>query len=1229
MEDKICHTNHIRATHIFNDTISYLLHHVTRIMKTILNVYPDRPNSKCAQKTDRTKSDMNRLSKDYPFRIKWFSAKKEIFNMKLGIHPMRLVLAVFILISAVTQANTNYRFEQLTVDDGLSQSYINAIIQDHMGFLWIATEYGLNRYDGYNFKIYKYDRKDSTTLASSRVNCLYMDRANQLWVGTDHGLHLYDRKKDRFIRYQEKADNTGLSNNSIDNIYEDTLGHLWVATSVGLNLLNPENNTFTHFFAEADNPNSLTDDRISSFAEIEGCLWMATGNGLTRLDLNTMKFKQYRHDINNPYSLKSNDVNKLCVDFLGTLWIGYRSQGLGHIQKNKNGEIEFIHQDLTQNRSNPSNNYVFSFWPTSGNKMWIGTSNGGLNLYDINSRTFVNFRNDKKNPFSLSTNSIHALCMDHGGNVWAGTNNAGLNVIKKYKQAIRSYGMMEGNPNSLSHNSVTAFSESSDGKIWIGTDGGGLDLFDPVSGQYRHYNAKNSGLNRDAILDITQYNGNLWLCTWGGGVNRFNPQNGRFETYTTNNTDMASDNIMNLDIDAEGNCWIATNNLGLIELDPRSRAVLHHYTTQNSELHDNSLTDILVSRENKIYIGGYNGLCVIDPESRLFTVFKKDIEDENSLSSDVIITIFEADDGTIWVGTQEGLNRYAAGKFSRYYESDGLPNEVIMQIVEDDHHNLWVSTSKGLSRFNPSKKTFKNYFQSDGLQSNDFNRRSGICTRSGELYFGGVKGFSVFHPDSLKLNENPPSVVITDFQLANKPVPIGLKGSPLKRHISLLDTLQLNYQQNEFSFEFVALDFTSPEKNQYAYLLEGYDKQNEWHEVGTQRKATYTNMNPGKYIFRVKASNNDGLWNEEGASIYLVIKPPIWATWWFRIILILVIVTLVIAIYRVRVRSLAAQQRILQKQVEERTAELTQKTNEIEASYRRLSETGKTLASNSQLVNMATAEINEAMNEVKIGAISQSDFVTQTKQVVEALLTTIQKVNYETKNSAKAAEKTVNAVEVSTQSMQSTLSSMEEIEMNVEEIWTVMQNLMKHSTRIGEVIHFIEDIASRVNVLALNALIEAVKAEKYGQGFMVVAKEIRELAKNTTDSTFEISDTISMIQTDVSHIEKITKKGLAQVKQSARMTHEGRSTLDKICKSVREETERLHAIANKIKEMQSFSQKVQNAIESVASVSKKNRETVERVNASTSEVGSRIAELSNLAQSLSIIRDNMTGSQLN
>jgi methyl-accepting chemotaxis protein/ligand-binding sensor domain-containing protein len=1149
--------------------------------------------------------------------------------MKSGMHPMRIALVVLIWISAVTQASNNYRFEHLTVDDGLSQSYINAIIQDHMGFLWIATEYGLNRYDGYNFKIYKYDRQDSSTLASNRINCLYMDRENQLWVGTDHGLHLYNRDKDLFMRFQEKADSTGLSNNSIDNIYEDSQGRLWVSTTNGLNLMNRKNNTFTHFYAEQGNPHSLTADRVSSFAETGGQLWMATGNGLTRLDLVTMVFTQFQHDIKNPYSMKSNDVNKLCIDYTGSLWIGYRSEGLDHVQKNKNGEIEFIHYDLTQNGLNPSNNYVYSFWPTNGKNMWIGTSNGGLNLYDLNSHTFVNFQNDKKNPFSLSTNSIHAICVDRGGNVWAGTNNAGLNVIKKYKQAISSYGMMEGNPNSLSHNSVTAFSESSDGKIWIGTDGGGLDLFNPVSGQYRHYNSKNSGLNRDAILDITQYNGNLWLCTWGGGVNRFDLQNGRFETYTTDNTNMVTDNIMSLAVDHGGNCWLATNNMGLIELDPHSRAVLHHYTAENSGLHDNSLTDVLVTHENKVFIGGYNGLCIMDPETRQFTLYKKDATDENSLSSDVIIAIFEASDKTIWVGTQEGLNRYEAGKFTRYYESDGLPNEAIMQIVEDDHHNLWVSTSKGISCFNPSKRTFKNYYQSDGLQSNDFNRRSGICTRSGELYFGGVKGFSMFHPDSLKLNENPPSVVITDFQLANKPVPIAQKGSPLSRHISLLDTLQLNYQQNEFSFEFVALDFTSPEKNQYAYLLEGYDKQNEWHEVGAQRKATYTNMNPGKYIFRVKASNNDGLWNEEGASVYLVIKPPVWATWWFRIIMMGAIGTLVVAIYRVRVRSLAAQQRVLQKQVEERTAELTQKTNEIEASYRRLAETGKTLASNSQLVNMATAEINEAMNEVNIGAISQNDFVTQTKHVVEALLTTIQKVNYETKNSAKAAEKTVNAVEVSTQSMQSTLASMEEIEMNVEEIWTVMQNLMKHSARIGEIIHFIEDIASRVNVLALNALIEAVKAEKYGQGFMVVAKEIRELAKNTTDSTFEISDTISMIQTDVSHIEKITKKGLNQVKQSARMTHEGRSTLDKICKSVREETERLHSIANKVKEMQSFSQKVQNAIESVASVSEKNRKTVERVNASTSEVGSRIAELSNLAQSLSIIRDNTTGSQLN
>ncbi|MBN2103534.1 hypothetical protein JW835_05780 [bacterium] len=1143
-------------------------------------------------------------------------------------YPLKEWLAVFITLFIISgsikiTANSSYRFEHITVDHGLSESMVNAVIQDHMGFLWIGTDYGLNRYNGYNFKIYKYNRTDSTSLTSNRISTLYLDRSGQLWVGTDQGLNLYNREQDNFIRYQTKPDGSGISNNSVNCIFEDSQHNFWIATIESLDLYDRENNRFKYFLAEPGNPNSLTENSVINIAEDDDHqLWMATSNGLTCLDLNTMKFSQYQHDPKNSYSLKSNDVNKLIVDYQGTLWIGYRYEGLSHCEKDRNGRYRFIHHDLSQNGTNPSNNNVYALIESSGEKLWLGSSNGGLNIFDIPSKTYKNIQNVKSNPFSLSSNSIHSICADKGGNVWVGTYNAGLSVIKKYKQAIHSYWMMEGDPNSLSHNSVTSFIEGNGGKIWIGTDGGGLDLYDPETGNYRHFNTKNSGLNRNAILDITQSKeGYLWLCTWGGGVNRFNPRNGQVKTFTKENAGLISNDIMNLEEDHQGNLWIATNRTGLVEFNPKTYSVIH-YTTDNSDLHDMSLTDIEVSHDGDIYIGGYNGLCIFNIETRRFATYRHDENDSTSISSNVVTSIFEASDGTVWTGTQLGLNRFdkEKGTFKTYDEFDGLANESVMQVVEDDHHDLWISTKRGLSHFNPETDEFKNYFQSDGLQSNDFNRRSGIKSNSGHLYFGGIKGFSVFHPDSLKLNENPPPVVITDFQLFNRPVAIGKKGSPIKKHISISEAIELTYKQNEFSFEFVSLDFTAPEKNQYAYILEGYDDENAWHYVGTQRRAIYTNMNPGNYTFRVKASNNDGIWNEEGASVRISISPPFWATWWFRIVAFGLIAFVIGMIYRIRVRSLAEQQKLLQLQVEERTAELVQKKNEIEDSYQKLSETGRHLASNSKMVNIATAQINTAMKEVKEGAISQNDFVMQTREIIDNLLNTIQKVVYQTKHSSKAAENTVNAVETGTASMQSTLDSMQEIEANVDEIWNVMKNLMKHSAKIDEVIRFIEDVASRVNVLALNAQIEAVKAGETGRGFKVVANEIRDLAKRATESTYEIADTIAQIQGDVSHIEKITRKGLNNVKQSSQITHEGRAILDKICKSVEAEKERLLSIVSKVNEMQQLSKKVRSAIDSVAEVSEKNKETVEQVNASTSEVGTRIEELSALAQSLEVHR---------
>jgi len=511
---------------------------------------------------------------------------------------------------------------------------------------------------------------------------------------------------------------------------------------------------------------------------------------------------------------------------------------------------------------------------------WIGTENDGLNFFNKKTETFTLYKKNATKEKSLNHDSIWSIYIDRKENLWVGTFAGGINFHSNVNQPFQHYKHYPGNTNSLSDNSVSVFHGASAGKVWIGTDGGGLNLFDPDKDLFKTYNMQNSKLSNNAVLSLCEdRQGNLWVGTWAGGLNLYDRRKKQFKQFTTESHGLGSNNVYDILEDQQGRLWIATywGGVGFFNLQ---RQRFTNYSTTNSALPDNQTRVITEDSFGNIWVGGESGLVRIDYETQNFQVYLHDENDAQTLSNNVINTIFEASDSTLWIGTTYGLNRFNAegGTFIQYDVEDGLPNNYIQAVTEDELGNLWISTNKGISRYNRDTRIFKNFVMSDGLQGNEFYRNSVFNSRDNQLYFGGHNGFNIIDPKTVLENPNIPQIIITDFRIFNRPVAIGAEDSPLKQHISLTENFTLSYKHSVFSFEFTALNYSSPEKNQYAYILEGFDE--EWNYVGTKRTATYTNIAPGEYVFRVRGSNNDNKWNLDGAAISIKIEPPFWKTWW-------------------------------------------------------------------------------------------------------------------------------------------------------------------------------------------------------------------------------------------------------------------------------------------------------------------------------------------------------------
>ncbi|HEY4207489.1 MAG TPA: two-component regulator propeller domain-containing protein, partial [Puia sp.] len=678
---------------------------------------------------------------------------------------------------------------------------------------------------------------------------------------------------------------------------------------------------------DVSNSTGLTDNDITDVMEdMDHQLWIATfRGGICKLNVATGKFLRYVHDPRNAGSLAYNNVSSLFQDSRGRIWAGTRGGGLECYQPRTNGFRHF--------RNDPSSagslalNVVLSLAEDADGRIWVGTENGGLSIFNPETEGFRTYVNDDIDNASLSNNSVYAIYRDRHDNMWVGTYSGGINLNNRDACLFTHY-RRSTSGSSLSNNNILAFSEGRQGQIWIGTDGGGIDLFDPVTGRFTVFNHRTGGrgaITSDYVQSLqADRDGNLWIGTVGGGVDIMDKEHKVIRVYRNDprdSTSIGGDNIDNMVMDPDGDVWLAVNGAGVDLYHPGERT-FRHFTHAGGHISSDRVRCMLGDSRKRLWIATYDkGLDVLDKKTWTFQHFSHN-DGPNSLSSNSINCLLEDVQGNIWIGTGAGLDCLDShtGKITSYFIEDGLADNTIMSMLQDRKGNVWVSTLKGISRFTPSTRAFKNFSIADGLQGDEFKAHSSIRSSSGALYFGGSNGFNIILPDSIRESHFDPPLVMTRFQIFTKDVPISRDdkdSSPLKNNITFIRQLTLPYSSSTISFEFASLNYTIARKKQYAYMLEGFDKR--WNESGTRHSATYTNLDPGTYTLNVKGWDSRGAWSNKIYTLRLVIRPPWWQTWWFRIAAVLFLCGLLYSLYRRRIHRIQKQKVKLEKLVAERT----------------------------------------------------------------------------------------------------------------------------------------------------------------------------------------------------------------------------------------------------------------------------------------------------------------------
>jgi len=812
----------------------------------------------------------------------------------------RLILIYLLCSLTIAGIAQPISFNHLTIEDGLSQNSVLCVVQDSRGFMWYGTSHGLNKYDSRRFTIYKHNPGQAGSLSNNYIVSLLCDSKKTLWVGTQEGLNKYDAENDRFENLPVTTFQLTGEDKTIYCLYEDTKGRLWAGTATGLSILTDrDKNVFTPFPLFTGDKHTGDHTVHCIFEDHEGIIWVGTGQGLTRICFkeSVPEITSFSHHATDPASLSDDQVSSIAEDKQHQLWVGTRNGGLNLYHASSHS---FQHFSPAGNHSNGLiNDHIRTLLIANNGNLWIGTQEG-LSVLNTVSGQWVSYVNDPWDKNSLSQNSIYCMYKDNAGTIWLGTFFGGINSCASYNSQFTVYNNKSSRCR-LSNNVISSVVEDEKMNLWVGTEGGGLNYVDRNTGNVTYYrNNPADPLSIGSNLVKVVYKdkqGNIWAGTHGGGLNRFNPEKKSFTRflYKDNDPATAASEISCLLEDSKGCFWVGTQQGLKVFTRNNPLAADSVLNSSITPLKNKSILALLEDSQGNTWISTVNGLYLLKG-NQLNMV--KDLNKTGNPQASYFNCLFEDAKHTIWAGSYyNGLFKYdmAGHLVTVYKEKDGLADNNVLGILQDNATgNLWISTGKGLVKFDTGTGVFKLFTELDGLSGNVFNNNSYCKSSKGEMFFGGYNGLTSFFPSQVYENIIAPPVILTSFRLFDQPVGIGDADNILSRGIAFTKEISLKHNQNVFTLEFAALNYIKSGKNRYAYQLQGFDK--DWN-YSYNPSVTYTNVPPGNYVFFVKATNNDGVWSAP-AMINIGISPPFWRTWWAYCIYVLLAIVLVFFIAR-------------------------------------------------------------------------------------------------------------------------------------------------------------------------------------------------------------------------------------------------------------------------------------------------------------------------------------------
>jgi ligand-binding sensor domain-containing protein/signal transduction histidine kinase len=871
------------------------------------------------------------------------------------------------------------KFKYLTVDDGLSNNHVQSITEDAYGFIWIATDNGINRFDGQNIIQFRHIPEDTNSILSNIVKVVYADGHNNLWVGSQDGLNLFDYNLNNFTKFRHKDLKEPLG--EVEDIAEDRQGKIWIGSTNGLFYFDIKNQSLGSYkSSEKINEGLPTDHIYRIMADRYNNLWLSCyDKGICIFNQQDQTFKCYVTETGNEKSLSDIRIERFYEDSEGNIWIGTYSNGLNLFNP--------VQKNFTRLIPDPDNSYssrVRTFFEDNRNNFFAGTR-GGLYLWGKKERKFIHYAYSEHKFSILNSNSILCSYISKNGVLWLGTFAGGVNYSDLYRKSFVLYRSKPDDIYFLNTPNVYSILEDNDQHVWIGTDNG-LNKLNQKTNTFQYYvnipGDKNSLSYNDVKALALDEKGNLWIGTNNGGLDYYNQKLKIFKHYKSDSSDinsLACNKIYGLLYDSQKALWILSNSN--IDNQFSNIDILLKGSNRFIHLKEKAYFGITECQSGDIWIGSIGGVWHFNRLDSVFTL----ISNESMIGK--VYTVKEDSRNNIWIGSDLGLTKYETNHetFTHFQEDQGQPFDIVYGILEDKQKNLWVSTNYGLVKFinaveDKDSIAFRVYDKQDGLQSRQFNYNACFVNNHGEMFFGGINGFNAFYPENISDNPFKPKVLITGLKIFNNDVKIGAQiyGKViLKKAINETDTLKLSYKIKTFTLEFAALHYSMPEKNQYKYFLKGFDKT--WQNVTHRNDATYTNLQPRKYTFMVMASNNDGKWDEVPASIIIIITPPFWHTALFKISFVLLVMSLFSGIYLYRVNRLKRQQIHLESLVKQRTSEVEEKNNKLLEQTYLLNETNTLLEERQQQIEEQSEELRTQKEELE----STNEYLNSTNSLLE------------------------------------------------------------------------------------------------------------------------------------------------------------------------------------------------------------------------------------------------------